>query len=484
VSSPLDCHPSIPDNAPVSEATLQARSGYRAVLKNPAFLALWVGQIFSQLGDRIIFVVFVAIITQHFGANDGYTSMLYVAFTIPAILLTAIAGVFVDRWPRRLVLVSTNLIRAVLVALLPLAVKYGGLYGVYFLAFGISAATQFFVPAEAATIPGIVPKPQLLTANSLFTTTMMASVIFGFALGDPLISRFSLQNIHWPLAALFVLASVALCLVKMPAKTPVIRHLSGTAESTTGPITGLKPATSQTVAQALKAFFAEISEGVAYIRSQPMVSLAMGRLAVLFSAIVALCVLFIGFAKAFLYTDPVLAARKFTYIITSSGIGMVVGALLVGRFFQKAPRGWLVEGGLSVIGLGLVLLGGIQYVLPAQYEPLPWLYQTLALTWTARVLLTYCVTGIMGMAAAFVAIPLQAMVHELIPEDKRGKVLGVQFTLLSTASTLPVMLAGWGTQWFGVQSIMWLIGGLLLAIGVKGLVQRNGFKKSAVDAHW
>jgi MFS family permease len=439
-------------------------SGFRAVLKNRAFLALWIGQIFSQLGDRIVFVAFVAVITQLYGGAERYTSFLYVAFTIPAILLTAVAGVFVDRWPRRGVLVMTNLLRAGLVALLPF-VGQSSLWGIYFLAFGISAATQFFVPAEAATIPAIVPKAQLLTANSLFTTTMMASVIFGFALGDPLISRFSLQYIHLPLTALFVLASAALMLVKVPDRV---------ADTT-------RSGAPQTVAQSLTAFGAEIQEGVAYIRQNRMVFQAMVRLSVLFSVIVALCVLFISFAKAMLYTDPNVAARKFTYIITSSGIGMVLGAGLVGRLFRQTRRGLLVDGGLTFIGVGLATLAVLGWLVPDLHQTSGWLGFG---RWTDRITLTYLLTGMMGIAAAFVAIPLQAVIQELIPEAIRGKVMGVQFTLLSTASTLPVLLAGLGAEHFGVQSMLGTLGGLLVLLGVKGLIDRHGCEKPPVDAHW
>ena len=436
-------------------------TGYRAVLKNRAFLALWIGQIFSQLGDRIVFVAFVAVITQLYGGAERYTSFLYVAFTIPAILLTAVAGVFVDRWPRRSVLVLTNLLRAGLVALLPF-VGQSSLWGIYLLAFGISAATQFFVPAEAATIPAIVAKPQLFTANSLFTTTMMASVIFGFALGDPLISRFSLQYIHLPLTAFFVLASAALMLVKVP-----------------GNAAADKPAAPQTVAQSLARFASEIQEGVAYIRENRMIMQAMFRLSVLFSVIVGLCVLFISFAKTMLYTDPNMAARKFTYIITSSGIGMVLGAGLVGRLFRHARRGLMVDGGLTFIGVGLVTLALLGWLVPDIHQTSGWVG-----SWTDRITLTYLLTGLMGIAAAFVAIPLQAVIQELIPEAIRGKVMGVQFTLLSTASTLPVLLAGLGAEHFGVQSMLGTLGSLLVLLGVKGLIDRNGCEKPPVDAHW
>ncbi len=113
---PVDTH--IVDIPTTEEIEQTTHGSYGAVLKNPAFLFLWLGQIASQLGDRIVFVIFVALITAYYGANDSYNSWLYIAFTIPAICLTAIAGVFVDRWPRQRVLVATNLIRAGVVAIL------------------------------------------------------------------------------------------------------------------------------------------------------------------------------------------------------------------------------------------------------------------------------------------------------------------------------------------------------------------------------
>lgn len=432
--------------------------GYRAVLSNRNFLALWIGQIFSQVADRIIFVVFIALIVAYFGPSDRYNSYLYLAFTIPAIFLTAVAGVFVDRWPRRAVLVSTNLLRAACVALLPLA-AYGAEWVIYGMAFLISCATQFFVPAEAATIPLIVRKTQLLTANSLFTTTMMASVIFGFALGDPLINIFSLDQVHWAITALFLLASVSLLFVKAPP--PAVTATE----------------TPESAGHAFRAFLAEMQDGFHYIWEHRMVLNGMLKLAVLFSTVVAVCILFISFAKAFLYADPQVAARKFAYIITFSGIGMAGGAFLVGHFFQNARRAFMVFGGFLAVGLCLTLLtlishiSGKDHVLytPAFVSGFVYIDE-IHLTW--RMVYTYALATVMGIGGAFIAIPLQSLLHELIPEDKRGKVLGVQFTVLSTCSTVPVLVAGLAVEWLGVEAMFLMIGVPLLLLGLVGLYHR------------
>lgn len=439
---------------------LTPHGGYRAVLQNRNFLALWVGQVFSQIADRIIFVVFIALIVTYFGPSDRFSSFLYIAFTIPAILLTAVAGVFVDRWPRRAVLVITNLMRAAIVAMLPWMADVTGSWSIYLMAFLISAATQFFVPAEAATIPMIVRKSHLMTANSLFTTTMMASVIFGFALGDPLINIFSMAHVHWAIAALFLLASLSLAFVRTPPMCMLDE--------------GQCPAAN--LGEAFARFKSEIQDGFRYILAHSLVKNAMLKLALLFSCVVALCILFISFAKTYLW-EPQVAAQKFAYIIAFSGLGMALGAFWVGQAFHRARRGLMVFGGFTVIGLGLVLLtlvGEISqsdhvFVLPPVAGDFFYLDE---IHFTFRMLYTYLLAALMGMAAAFVAIPLQALLHELIPEDKRGKVLGVQFTMLSTCSTLPVLVAGLAVEAWGVSTLFLCIGLPLLLFGVVGYYKR------------
>lgn len=464
---------SSPENA-LDELT-PSRRGYRSVLRNRNFLALWIGQIFSQLADRIIFVVFIILIVQHFGVEGRYKSFLYVAFTIPAILLTAVAGVFVDRWPRRAVLVGTNLLRAGLVALIPWAAGATDGWAIYGVAFLISVATQFFVPAEAATIPMIVERSCLLTANSLFTTTMMASVIFGFALGDPLINIFSLGKIHWAMTGLFLLASLSLSCVRTPSVCVLDERY--------------RPST--TLAMSFQRFREEIRDGLSYIADNPMVRNAMLKLALIFSAMVALCLLFISFAETYLYSDPRVAAQKFAYIIAFCGIGMALGAFRVGNAFHDARRGVMVFGGFICVGFCLVMLTLGIGLIPRHDYVFHWprlvagFFYLDELRFTMRMMYTYGLSVLMGIGAAFVAIPLQAVLQELIPEDKRGKVFGVQFTILSTASTLPALIAGYAVEHVGVSTVLLLVGLPMFLFGLIGLYGRLKAGKGHVFvANW
>ena len=97
--------------------------GFWPVLRNRQFLVLWAGQIFSQLADKVFLVMAIALITTRFQqANQpisGWVSAVMIAFTIPAVLFGSLAGVYVDRWSKKKVLVLSNLVRGFFVLGIP-----------------------------------------------------------------------------------------------------------------------------------------------------------------------------------------------------------------------------------------------------------------------------------------------------------------------------------------------------------------------------
>lgn len=425
------------------------RQGYRDLLTNRNFLFLWLGQMFSQLADRVIFVVFVAVIANSFGTSTSMQSWLYVAFTIPAILLTAVAGVFIDRWNKKYTLIITNILRAIIIALLPFFDN--SLFQIYALAFLLSSVTQFFVPAEASTIPMIVDKYQLLMANSLFTTTMMGSIIFGFALGDPLINIFGLQSVHIAISVFFAIAAISLTLIKYkPIDSEGEHH------------------------KTFKEFYDDLKQGFTYTKNNPVVHNAMFKLATLFSIIVMMSILAIGLSQEKLYPqNPALGAQKFVYIIAFSGIGMVLGAFLVGKIFRDIEKYRMIYSGFTIIALNLLLMTFIGFIPQELHLNVPQ-YTTFGIYFeefnlTARMIYTYFLATWMGLGAAFVAIPVQTILHSSVDEDVRGKVFGVQFTLLSTSSTLPVLVAAMGADVIGVTKMLLMISIPLLFYGLRSL---------------
>ncbi|HEY9766347.1 MAG TPA: MFS transporter, partial [Chroococcales cyanobacterium] len=165
--------------------------GFGPVLGNSSFRALWFSQIFSQVADKIFFIILVKLVIGITPSNSAMSFAL-VAYTVPTVLFGAIAGALVDRLDKKRTMIVTNLLRGAAILLTTWTSNhYFVLVGVAFL---VSTFSQPFTPAESSVIPLLVERESLLAANSLFATTIMASIIVGFTLGEPLIA---LTTLYW-----------------------------------------------------------------------------------------------------------------------------------------------------------------------------------------------------------------------------------------------------------------------------------------------
>src|SRR5919107_1574262 len=164
--------------------TTADETGALAVFRNRPFLLLWLAQASTQIGGNMVIFGLTVIISKSTGSTTA-VSALILTFLVPAVLFSAVAGVFVDRLDRRLVLIVTNVLRGL--AFLAMFFVGDNLIGIYILNVLVSTITVFFGPAEAAMIPILLPKRQLLAANGIFTLTLNAAFALGFALLGPLV---------------------------------------------------------------------------------------------------------------------------------------------------------------------------------------------------------------------------------------------------------------------------------------------------------
>lgn len=420
-----------------------AEPGLLPVLKNKNFLTLWSGQVFSQLADKVYLVLMIALIAGRFQAADqtisGWVSSLMIAFTIPAILFGSIAGVFVDHWRKRAVLVATNLLRGGLVLSLPLLlwlthglkplmglpVGFLVLLGVTFL---VSTLTQFFAPAEQAVIPLIVERRHLLSANSLYTMTMMASVIIGFALGEPLLE----------------LANQLLAPLSSQLNSPDFGKelLVGGSYAIAGVLLILIRTNEKTVDadETLPDVWKNIRDGLRYLKEQRHVRVAMIHLVILFSIFAALAVLAVRLAEIM----PEIKSSQFGFLLAAGGVGMAIGAVLVGQFGQRFSRAQLSCYGS--IGMA-VALAAVSCFTQHLFPTLPLLV-------------------LLGACAAIAGVPMQTSIQEETPEEMRGKVFGLQNNAINIALSLPLALAGIAETIFGLQVVFLVLAALALAGGI------------------
>lgn len=422
------------ETGPLSAPPDAPRPSFRAVLSNSSFVNLWLAQVFSQLADKVILVyLIVLLISVGYTANSD-VSRLTLVFSIPAVLFGSVAGVFVDRWNKKGLMIASNVLRAAFVLALPLAVWFHGYSGlwIYTMTFLVSTVTQFFAPAEISMIPTIIDKRNLLAANSLFTTTMMASVVIGFGVGDPILRLSGDHFGHLAIAGMYLISAGFLCFVKSrPEWVKTSRN------------------TASTLVQ-------EMREGFDYILKDREVFGLLLRLIILFSALAALTILVIGFIEDVLQLEK----RYFGYLLAVSGLGMGLGAALVGRFGVRVGKNRLIFGGFLGMGLILIALANVQifsgWVNAASRSGMASAFE---------ITLAFVLTFAMGLAAAAGAVPVQTLLQEEIPEHLRGKVFGVQNMLVNTAMTLPMSLAGVMADGleqqfpgYGVMLVMQLVG--------------------------
>ena len=153
------------------------------VFRNRPFLLLWLSQAFTQVGGNMVIYGLTVIILESTSSKTA-VSLLILTFLVPAVLFSALAGVYVDRVDRRTILVVTNLLRAGAFVLTFLAGS--NLPVILVLNVTVSTITVFFGPAEAAMIPHLVPRRQLISANGIFTLTLNGAFAIGFALLGPI----------------------------------------------------------------------------------------------------------------------------------------------------------------------------------------------------------------------------------------------------------------------------------------------------------
>jgi MFS family permease len=350
---------------------------------------------------------------------------IYVANTIPAMVLGTVAGVWADRWPKRTVMVASNALRAGLVMLAPFCLVEGpewlglswGYWGLVLMTFLESVLTQFFAPAEQAAIPQLVPGGQLLAANSLYQATSMAATIVGFALGDPI-----LRLLHLALQRIGIDGGEFLLL-------PFCYGMAAVAISRIRWQEEPRPPSRTSVWQ-------EIGEGVQVLRERPRVRSAMVQLVLLYSLLAALYVLAISLASAI----PRLGPTQFGTLLAMSGLGLAIGALAVAQLGQGLNRRHLAATGLGTIAWSLVLLGQLR----------------------GNLVFTLLLCAVLGVGSALLAIPAQTTIQEETPEELRGKVFGLQNNLINIALSLPLVLAGTVVSRYGLLPVLWGLAAIAL----------------------
>ncbi|MCG9891277.1 MAG: MFS transporter [Thermosynechococcaceae cyanobacterium MS004] len=392
-------------------------SGFRALINNRGFVNLWIGQIISQLADKIFFVLLIALVvdyqTPRMLENFSRASVM-IANTLPAVFFGTAAGIFVDRWSKRQIMTFSNAGRGILVLMIPVLPKDLGF--LLLIAFLESILTQFFAPAEQAAIPALVERQNLMPANALFTATMLGSLVIGFAVGEPLLTWAKTWGGRAGgvllVGGLYLLASFLLSL--LPADDPQVE-----GEVKLHPLSDLK-------------------QGLKYLKKSRLLSSAMIQLTILYCVFAALSVLAIGLAA-----EIGLKPTQFGFLLAAAGVGLILGAAILGQWGDRLHHQPLPLFGFISMGLVLMVFSFVNYL---------WL----------GLLLSF----LLGVGAAFVGVPMQTLIQVQTPPEMRGKVFGVQNNVINIALSLPLAIAGLLADAIGLQQVLIGMGATVIIAGL------------------
>jgi predicted MFS family arabinose efflux permease len=388
---------------------------FSAVFSNIGFLFLWIGQLFSQLADRVFIYVLMIMAYNLTNSNIGVAVPL-LAFGIPSLLFGSFAGVFVDRLDRKGILIVSDLIRGALILLLIPLVE-SSLVLIFVVSFFIYTVAQFFAPAETSAIPELVEKKNLIVANSLFMITWVGSSMIGIGLGAPLVGMLG-EEATFVVAACFYFISAGAILM-IPLKYKKSRKGSSTKE-----------------------FLKEFLAGLEFIRRNFIINYSLIKMFVATSAIAVISLLAISYAKEILG----IGAENFGYLIISVGVGMMVGLPLLSKLSHRVKKGTLVIIGFLLSGLTLI-----------------------ALPYTDNLNYALILTFVLGISNILVTSSIQTILQQMIPRSIRGRVFGVQNMLINSAFVVPVVIWGIIADTWGIQPAISLLGAIVLAVGLASI---------------
>ena len=400
---------------------------YVRLAQNGSFGALWVGQLISLFGDRVHQIA-LAFLVLHTTDSLIAVALTFMAATLPNIVFGPIAGALVDRWDQKRVMILSDLLRAAIVLLLPVAAGANVLL-VYPLVFGLTTVSLFFRPARRAVIPRIAREDVLVAANSATWLGETIADVIGYPLATLFVAFLgsALALAFWIDAASYVASALLLLTMTVPA---VVRTV---AQSVPG-LRGLRD---------------DLLTGWRFLRGEPVL-LANTLQAVVgqFSIGVTIAIM-AGYARDALTSVAFDDVARYGFIEAAIGIGNLAGGFVIGLIGNRIARGRLVI--VGYVGYGACVAG-------------------LALTGNLEAALGLALG--MGVANMVFVIPTQTLFMERTPGDMIGRVVGFRFAAVFGSMTLAMGIGGLLGEAFGAPAVFGIFGIVTVAAGLAGLLSR------------
>jgi len=391
---------------------------FRDVLRIDVMRRVWYAQVVSLFGDFLALFAVIAVVSFAMHGTPRQIVGVQIAYMLPIVFIGPIAGVFVDRWPLKPTLISSDLLRAGIALLLIPAVS---VWQVYFVLAALSCVSAFFGPAQQVTIRTHVPAHGLISANALMQIAFMGSRIIGPGAAGAIVAAlgpavcYGLDVASFVVSAAFI-ASVA---IQRAAAAPRV----------------------ESSANKIHQIWLDMRQGMSFI---------VHHAAVVFVVLAMAAGLFtvgcFGPLVAIHVRDTLRGSERLFGIVSGTvGFGMLAGTQVMRRLARNFADDVVVLSGLVGIGVGALLLGLIPYA------------------WAA-----IAAMGIIGFSFSAIMVPAQTLLQRETPPGMIARVSSTNISVAFMAQILGLVLSGFLADAFGVRMVFILCAGLAGVMAAAG----------------
>ena len=407
------------------------------LLGSASFFRLWLAQVVSSVGDWIGLVAVLSLAARIGGSSpEAAISIVMSARMVPGFFFGSVAGVLVDRWDRKRVMVTCDMGRGFVLATLPFI---DTIWGLFVASLFLEVLTLLWAPAKEASVPNLVATSRLTTANSLSLAAAYGTFPVGSALFASLTKVAEFVGTHLPALDFLELNQESLAIY-----VDVVTFFTSAALIATLAL----PRNPRRVGRVdLGRTFTEVREGWQFIFTSPVVRAVLVGLGTGLIGGGMVAPLGPTFADRVLHAGP----AGFGLLLTALGTGLAVGVVGVSTIQARVDHKRVFP--VAVVGAGVAMGVAASMSSPA---------------------LTTLFIGAMGVCAGAVYVLGFTLLQENVEDQLRGRIFATLYTLsrlcLLVSLTLAPLVAGLldhvSDSVPGVRLTLWIGAAIILMAGV------------------
>ena len=399
------------------------------LFRNRNFSLLWLGGLISMVGDWALVVALPFEVYQRTGSTLATAGML-LASLVPAFLFGSAAGVFVDRWNRRRLMIAVNVGLAIVVLPL-LTVDLVGVWIVYVVLVAAKLLEQLFVPAEVALLPHLVGEDELVAANSMSSLNRNLARLIGPVVGGAVVAFGGLTAVVVVDASTFLIAAVLIALISPTAAASAERPREEPGQLA--------------ASSALRRGVEEWRDGLRHVLRNASLRPLLGFYLITAFGEGVVGALFVPWVSDVLRGD----STAFAAILSAQAAGGIVGAVIVGRFLSNVRPALLLSIGAVIFGLIDLFIFGY---------PLFWPVVPPAVVGMV----------VVGIPATAIGVGMVTLQQTLTSDSHRGRAIGLFGAVFALGAMVGTTIAGLTGQSIGILQLLviqgsgYVIAGLLV----------------------